>query len=309
MGWFQGAERLSVQASGVIRKILVFCFLLFVGCLNLAHSERKLADGDGFSMCDDFIEVEWISPARSIGLAKYDLIDSGGGRRSVAAIVYLDKNYPRVNYGGLKEGVNPLEGHEMKTRNVSILREERGGLNIERDQALAIETWKFRPFKRNDGAMEFERGESAFLIYQNYWQANESLTGFSKVVCVLYPGLQQALIVELPIAANVYADRELARIYRNISASASDGSEKIWESDFRRAGVLDVNGDGVDDYPGLGIYSSEGGYLRVATLLSAAGIDKGCKDLIEDSFFITTDGDDYFLNGTCGLKGLTRRSM
>lgn len=270
-------------------------------------SKEDAVLAEKFPVCEKNVPVEWISWERAIGLAAYSLVSGSGGKRDVNAVVYLDGNYPKIDYGGIDRDENPLTKWEEGSGEISILRKGQDGIEISSDHKDSIRFWSFLPFERNDGALVFKKDGRTLLVYRNIWGFDESLANHSKVVCLAYPGGLKALILEMPQTVNVYGEKELLGHYKDVVESLSEDSEKIWESDFRKSSVMDLNGDGVDDYPSLGVYSIKGGYRSTASFLRMADVVEGCTDLVEDSFFITTDGSDYFLNGTCSLKKLTRK--
>ncbi|MGC8116343.1 hypothetical protein ACP3VQ_15085 [Metapseudomonas otitidis] len=282
-------------------------FIFILGWTGSALSNEGAVLVGKFPVCEKNVPVEWVSRERAIGLAAYSLVSGSGGKRDVNAVVYLDRNYPKIDYGGIDRDENPLTKWEESSGEISILRKGQDGIEISSDHKDSIRFWSFLPFERNDGALVFKKDGRTLLIYRNIWGFDESLTNHSKVVCLAYPGGLKALILEMPRTANVYGEKELLGHYKDVVESLSEDSEKIWESDFRKSSAMDFNGDGVDDYPSLGVYSIKGGYRSTASFLRVTDVVEGCTDLVEDSFFITTDGGDYFLNGTCNLKKLTRK--
>ncbi|WP_435635595.1 hypothetical protein ACSC9U_09285 [Pseudomonas solani] len=282
-------------------------FFFVLGGAGSAFSNEDAVLAEKFPVCEKNVPVEWVSRERAIGLTAYSLVNGSGEKRGVEAMVYLDRNYPKIDYGGIDRNENPLTKWEEVSEEISILRKEQDGIDISSDQKDSIRFWGFLPFERNDGALTFKKDGRTLLIYRNIWEFDESLANHSKVVCLAYPGGLKALLLEMPRTVNVYGEKELLGHYRDVVESLSESSEKIWESDFRKSSVMDLNDDGVDDYPSLGIYSTKEGYRSAASFLRNADVAEGCIDLIEDSFFITTDGGDYFLNGICSLKELTRR--
>ncbi|WP_236214585.1 hypothetical protein [Metapseudomonas otitidis] len=282
-------------------------FVFILGWTGSAFSNEGAVLVGKFPVCEKNVPVEWVSRERAIGLATYSLVNGSGGKRDVNAVVYLDRNYPKIDYGGIDRDENPLTKWEEISGEISILRKGQDGIDISSDHKDSIRFWSFLPFERNDGALVFKRDGRTLLIYRNIWGFDESLANHSKVVCLAYPGGLKALILEMPRTVNVYGEKELLGHYKDVVESLSEDSEKIWESDFRKSSVMDLNGDGVDDYPSLGVYSIKGGYRSTASFLRMADVVEGCTDLVEDSFFITTDGSDYFLNETCSLKKLTRK--
>ncbi|MFV0885190.1 hypothetical protein ACNKH9_00500 [Metapseudomonas otitidis] len=282
-------------------------FFFVLGGADYALSREDAVLAEKFPVCEKNIPVEWISWERAIGLAAYSLVNGSGGKRDVNAVVYLDRNYPKIDYGGIDRDENPLTKWEEISGEISILRKGQDGIDISSDHKDSIRFWSFLPFERNDGALVFKKDGRTLLIYRNIWGFDESLANHSKVVCLAYPGGLKALILEMPRTVNVYGEKELLGHYKDVVESLSEDSEKIWESDFRKSSVMDLNGDGVDDYPSLGVYSIKGEYRSTASFLRMADVVEGCTDLVEDSFFITTDGSDYFLNGTCSLKKLTQK--
>ncbi|MFE1815817.1 hypothetical protein [Metapseudomonas otitidis] len=282
-------------------------FVFILGWTGSAFSNEGAVLVGKFPVCEKNVPVEWVSRERAIGLATYSLVNGSGGKRDVNAVVYLDRNYPKIDYGGIDRDENPLTKWEESLGEISILRKGQDGIEISSGQKDAIRFWSFLPFERNDGALTFKKDGHALLIYRNIWAFDESLAGYSKVVCLAYPRGLKALLLEMPRTVNVYGEKELLGHYKDVVESLSEDSEKIWEGDFRKSSVMDLNGDGVDDYPSLGIYSIKGGYRSTASFLRMTDVVEGCADLVEDSFFITTDGGDYFLNGTCSLKKLTRK--
>lgn len=289
-------------------KLLRVSFFVFIlGWTGSAFSNEGAVLVGKFPVCEKNVPVEWVSRERAIGLVTYSLVNGSGGKRDVNAVVYLDRNYPKIDYGGIDRDENPLAKWEESLGEISILRKGQDGIEISSGQKDAIRFWGFLPFERNDGALTFKKNGHTLLIYRNIWAFDESLAGYSKVVCLAYPGGLKALILEMPRTVNVYGEKELLGHYKDVVESLSEDSEKIWESDFRKSSVMDLNGDGVDDYPSLGVYSIKGEYRSTASFLRMTDVVEGCTDLVEDSFFITTDGGDYFLNGTCNLKKLTRK--
>lgn len=282
-------------------------FFFVLGGADYALSREDAVLAEKFPVCEKNIPVEWISWERAIGLVAYSLVNGSGGKRDVNAVVYLDRNYPKIDYGGIDRDENPLTKWEEISGEISILRKGQDGIDISSDHKDSIRFWSFLPFERNDGALVFKKDGRTLLIYRNIWGFDESLANHSRVVCLAYPGGLKALILEMPRTVNVYGEKELLGHYKDVVESLSEDSEKIWESDFRKSSVMDLNGDGVDDYPSLGVYSIKGEYRSTASFLRMADVVEGCTDLVEDSFFITTDGSDYFLNGTCSLKKLTQK--
>lgn len=96
----------------------------------------------------------------------------------------------------------------------------------------------------------------------------------------------------------------------------------MWPSleQFAKAGVIDVNRDGLDDYPPLGVISWSGSYflLRRSTdrqqdidglsRLVFDGNGRSCKLDPPDALYLIADGQDILLNRSCNLSDLTRPS-
>lgn len=207
---------------------------------------------------------------------------------------------------------------ERSTEEISLLVESDSGLLLSEGQKDSIRNWTFEPFLRRDGAMQFKSGNETFLISRIFLSASESLAGYVKNICLLHPDGARALLLEAPRVGSIYNDAEVKEKYENIKIVLPEGQPSYFVEAFKRSPAIDVNYDGMEDYPGVGVYSFDGRY-SVLLPLSLKEDDPGfgryrfkatgkvCDPYPPDSFFLETDGESYFLNGKCNLTNLTRK--
>ncbi len=313
--------------------ILISIPLLMSGCRSKDQDLPKIADAHGkddarpkvvvtdvesgrsdpqqraFHPCDSFIEVHWISTARAIGATEYDLVDKAGRTRHVQALVHLGADRPKMNY---RQTLIPLpvdSGNGWPQRDV-LARSQVG--------ESVIRSWELTTGHRG-GAIWFANGTQNLSVERDTWQFGESLAGGKKSVCMWYPDRSRAWIIELTSALERYGDRtkyRYAEVTRNIPES--DTMRPSLER-FAEAGVIDVNHDGLDDYPSLGILSYRGAYstlrrssdreqeLEEFGRLVFGGSGATCEQDPPDAFFLVTDGPSVYLNRKCNLTQLSSK--
>lgn len=300
-------------------KIIICISVLAIFTTYPAKADQRSEDVSfyrRFPMCEKFLPVEWISPERAIGTTRYILIDQDGSQRTVDAIVYLDKGYPRLDYGAAPSPSELLTEWERSTSNITILTGRPERTLLSEQQKEAIRSWSFEPFLRRDGSMQFKNGNDIFLIPKNFWSSSESLEGHKKNICLLHPKNRRAWLIETPRVESIYMESEIENRYKEISPILPKEQPSYFISAFKKSSVIDVNGDGMKDYPGIGVYSFSGKYYRLFPIttqedFSHLGLyrfeanDALCEQYPPDSFFLETDGESYLLNGKCNLSRLT----
>ena len=271
-----------------------------------------------FPICDDFIPVNWISAERRIGTTVYELVKDDGSRRFVEAVVRLGRRHPRIDYGVLTSESDSAAENAAEPAADHDIHHKSGEEDIsERDKAI-LRSWESQTGERG-GAVRFTDGIHSFLLPVNIWAYDESLSGKARNVCIAYPGRDLAWIVEARDAKAVHEESELNRIYEKVARIIPDRMGALSIGTFKRTAAIDVNRDGIYDYPEIGVFSYGDGY-RLLTRMSRVEADLDnygklrfegngniCQQDPPDAFFLLTSGKDVILNGKCNLTEITRK--
>lgn len=302
----------------VCAAVVVFSLLLPSISESDAHGSSPYDSSKRFAICDDFMSVNWISAERRIGTTRYELVKDDGSRRSVEAVVRLGRRHPRIDYGVLTSESDSAAENAAEPAADHDIHRKSGEENIsERDKAV-LRSWELQTGERG-GAVRFTDGVHSFLLPVNIWAYDESLSGKTRNVCIAYPGRDLAWIVEARDARAVHEESELNRIYEKVARIIPDWMGALSIDTFKRTAAIDVNRDGIYDYPEIGVFSYGDGY-RLLTRKSRVEADLDnyvklrfegngniCQQAPPDAFFLLTNGKDVILNGTCNLTEVTRR--
>ena len=136
---------------------------------------------------------------------------------------------------------------------------------------------------------------------------------------MVYPDRYRTWIIELPAAKTIYGSRTrqyFAEAVRNIPiADQMRPSLKL----FAETGAIDVNYDGMYDYPSIGIISYEGAYFALRRRSNKEqeleefgqmvfeGNGAVCELDPPDAIFLVAVGKDFYLNRKCNLTLLSRK--
>jgi hypothetical protein len=271
-----------------------------------------------FAICDDFMQVNWISAERRIGTTRYELVKADGSRRSVEAVVHLDRYHPRIDYGVLTSESDSIAENAAEPAGDQDIHRESGEEDISEKDKAVFRSWELQTGERG-GAVRFTDGVHSLLLPVNIWAYGESLSGRTENVCIVYPDRDLAWIVETRDAKAVHEEKELDDIFEKVARITPDWMGALSIGTFKRTAAIDVNRDGIDDYPEMGVFSY-GNEYRLLTRMSRAETDldnygklqfegngKICQQDPPDAFFLLADGKDVILNGTCNLTEITRK--
>lgn len=293
------------QRNGMERRgrIVVALLCAFLACGPAGADEHAATVA---RLCDDIIQVRWISAERAIGAADYDLTDRDGHTRHVKALVRLNGGVPVLDY---RQAL--VAQHDEVLRDAAV---ERG---LSRADEEVLRRWQF-PHETRSGGMLFTDGTRYLQVNRDPWRFGESLAGGRRGVCIRYPDPRRTLIVELPDARHRHDDNALRKRFAEVSRAFADGDAlRPTFKAFARAGAIDVNRDGVDDYPSLGVLSYRGRYhaLRRGSNREADldnyirrvfdGNGAWCEEDPPYGHFLVIEDGSVYLNGTCNLTRLT----
>ena len=256
--------------------------------------------------CDDYVDVQWISRERSIGIAEYGRVDASGHARRVKALILLSGDRPKLDY---KLALMKLPRVPGPSELIDV--QSPTGREI-------IQTWDFHTGQQGD-SIGFSKGGEYFSIEHVDAGGRTTLDAGQRSLCVHYPDGRRAWIAALPTARMRYGDgleQKFTEAIRNIPKS--DQMRPTLER-FSDTGVIDVNHDGRFDYPSLGIYSYGDGYfllrrksdreqeLDAFGTLVFEGNGAVCELDPPDAIYLVTDAMDVFLNRKCNLTQLSRK--
>ena len=251
---------------------------------------------DTFPMCDAFLKVDWIDKEKKIGYSRYDIYNRFGKKeeRPALALIHLDQDRPRFDYD--------LDEYEAQGQLETVFSRIRMGQIFFKTTFLTIRyggesSVNDMDFRNVNGVRDI--GGISFSDYRN-------------TVCISYPDNERMWIAE---------GRRLDRVYDETQRAALINRVKIYVEDFeRRSGkysyIVDVNLDRKDDYAfeGMVVYSYGSAYYAMQMHESRDGYSdwafppsqRGCHMRLLAGTYLTTDGQNYFLNNQCNLTELTR---
>jgi hypothetical protein len=277
--------------------LAIFCFAAFLlpaiaGAADVQNpgfkGEVSAALKERFGMCDEFLDVKWVDRARRTGLLKVEAYRYGK----------IEPRYliVRLETPGTKA---------FRTRGSGIFYE------ISEQEYNSAAFTKFlssgsHSFKHHNVFMYVTKGKKseryaqeplpfeAFDKHRNEFP-NRSFTGFSRSVCVAYPGEKQAFVIEAkkPFAAGsrdkgTGAAFETVRKYaRERCASLFKGGSDCNLAYLKDSYALNINGDGKDDY----IFVITG--------------SKGRKSVVK-RYMLLSSGDGYRVKDVSGCLGFGR---
>lgn len=295
--WLLRLTALVVVPYGLVKadivKIVTQPSIINIGFVKEPSRELKV----NFPMCDVFLRVTWLDKEKKIGYTEYDLYKSDGSKDGMhnLALIHLDSNWPSFRY------------------NIETWRDEN---KLKKLSALIING----RIKTIIGEYNLIiNGEDGASITVPSTSLELTLSNNKLNVCVPFPDGKRMWIAEEKRVDKVYEKQEINKKMEKL---------KPWISDVFPVGayllnsyssVIDINFDGVEDYFGAAItvYSSGNRYYRMQPMWAHEyddnygefyfpQIKKTCR-IIFWSFYLTTDGKNYFLNNQCNLTKLTQK--
>lgn len=239
-----------------------------------------------FSMCDEFLDVEWINREKMIGYSRYE-IDVKGEKKMLWSLVYLNDLYPRYNID--------LYTFKQSDQLRKVFEFVKNGRDISNNPAWLI--------------MEY-KGENITFYGGGGGTYSPSLTDNRQTVCITYPDNERVWIVEGKSVKQVYSEQERDVLSKKIEETGGKFSRERLESLW----VLDVNFDGENDFileQSLAYYWSEQVYQlkRIVEItkyrLLFPPINRECHIEIDGIYPLTTDGKNYYISNQCNITELT----
>lgn len=299
-----GGKYPTHQHSSLSVAILFAASVLLVGCDGTVQESHPTQSKPMERICDSYIDVRWISVDRSIGATTYDFVDNAGSTHHTRALVLLGGDRPKMDY----------------QMNLVKLPYNENGPSEEVDARSpfgeeVIRSWKLLTGQRGD-SISFSNKTQYFEAARINRDRPGSLAAGNRSVCMRYPDSRRVWIIELPSARTRYGaqlGQHFAEATRNIPKSDQMRPMLEW---FAETGVIDVNYDGLDDYPSLGIYSYRGAYfplrrssdreqeLEEFGKLIFEGNGLTCEMDPPDAIYLVADGPYVYLNRKCNLTQL-----
>ena len=305
--WFAsgGSGSLKMRLYSLQLPIMAIAIAVIAGCDGDARRQESARLDPAADVCQRYIHVNWLSVDRSIGAASYDLIDQEGKRRHVQALVFLGGHAPSLQHQQMLVP-SPKTAGISETRAQSL-----SGESIIRD-------WNIE-YGLRGGAVGFSDGKGhAYRVEADAGGFKESVGQRESGVCIRFPDGHRTWIVEMPSARARYGD-QLSRHFEEavLSMPASDPMRPSLRK-FAEAEVIDVNNDGLYDYPSLGILSYRGKYFALRRQSgSEQDLDRFGKVVFEgngmtceldppDAIFIVADRGAFYINRKCNLTELSK---
>jgi hypothetical protein len=153
------------------------------------------------------------------------------------------------------------------------------------------------------------------VLQKNNAEYDYSYSDYRETVCVPFPNNDRMWLAEIKRLGKSSDKDRIFEAYRVVSKSIP----WVTTSSLKGSGVLDINFDGINDYLSneLIIFSRSDSFQSIEKL--GNGIEHGeffifgvkssgkiCHINDYKSFFVTTDGDSYFLNNQCDLTKLSK---
>lgn len=285
---------LSIQiVNADLVKVIAQPSIINIGFVKKPSRELK----ESFPMCDAFLRVTWVDKEKKIGYTEYDLYKADGSKNGWhnLALVHLDSNWPSFRYN-IESWRNK---NELRKLSVLIIN---GSIKTTVGEYNLI-----------------VNGEDGVNITIPSTSLELTLSNNKLNVCVPFPDGKRMWIAEKKRIDKVYEKQEINKKMEKLKSWIPDISPVgiyILGSD---SSVIDINFDGIEDYLGAAItvYSSKNRYYRMQPMWTHEyddnygefyfpQIKKTCQ-VIFWSFYLTTDGRNFFLNNQCNLTKLTQK--
>jgi hypothetical protein len=253
-----------------------------------------------FPMCDAFLKVEWIDTEKRVGYSEYEFYNQGKKVHRIAhALVYLDSEHPVFDIN-----MDEFRKKGKLTDTFDLIR--RGEFEDQEPQLeLTLDA------ERNGTNFEY-----TFSSILSDWDMPQMTLAENKLnVCIPYPGNQRMYFAEQKRLGMITSSGELERKL---------GELRKWIGELPPADTmysLDVNFDGEEDYLSINslIYSHNGRYYQMQfpwresqdsanKKLTSPTNGKTCvyQTFWPDSYYLTTDGRNIFIDNQCSLTELTK---
>jgi hypothetical protein len=278
--------------------LVVFCIAAFslpvvAGAADASNKgfkgEVSTVLKERFSMCDEFLDVKWVDRARRTGLMKVEAYRNGA-IESRFLIVHLEKPGSkafRTRGSGIFYEISEQEYNSPAfAKSLS-----RRGHSFKHHNVFMYMTKSRKSERYPQEPLPFE----AFNKHRNEFP-NRSFSGFSRTVCVAYPGEKQVFVIEAkkPFAVGSH-DKGTKQAYDMVSKYARErcaaiskgGSDCNRLSYLKDSYALNINGDGKDDY----IFVISG--------------SRGSKSAVK-RYMLLSSGDGYRVKDVTGCLGFGR---
>jgi hypothetical protein len=279
-----------------MRKLFYLIALILCACSpSVEASAEDPDDGYRFPMCDEFLPLKWLNPR--LGQVTYTLYTKTS-QRQVTRLVALGR-YLHIDYDISEFLADPKQYQTL----LEVINNGKTSMPVAADRQ----------------AIEMQWGEKTLSIEPDIQQVDETLGQHRKNVCVLFPDKSKAWLVEMRTAQATYNQAQIQQLMTALQDSRSYPSYidfyQVYEAILNTA-LIDINGDGLDDFPLLGIYSYQGRYYRLVhgddgpngdnftTLVFPPKLNT-CPQVPFDDLYITTSGTHFFLNLECDLTQVT----
>jgi hypothetical protein len=253
-----------------------------------------------FSMCDAFLKVEWIDKNKKIGYSRYDFYRDGKKYGGMTwAMVHLDEDHPAYDY------------------NLERYRKKKGGLK----ELFAFIKRGTVAFDRSNVIIENEQdgktvGEEFTSIKADWNAPLLTLADARMTVCIPYPDNRRMFIAEMKEVKKIYGETEIKAKVEEIRKSLPNLQ---YPELFGSYNAIDVNLDGKEDYVGLPfiVYSHGNQYYGMEvrgprqddayTKVTSPTAKGSCELLVLGDLYLTTDGENFYLNNKCKLTEFTKK--
>jgi len=241
------------------------------GMENIAFSKESSLMKEKYGVCEEFLDVKWMSKSPCIGILKANVYKNST-RETRYLIVYLEKPGSKafaLRGNGVFYDID--EKQYSSPDFAKFLSGARYSFNHEMVFMTARKGNKFERFPQEP--LPFE----ARAQHENDFP-NRSFSGFSKTVCIAYPDAKKAFVIEArkPFM-NAPMDETTKQAFEIVKKKAEDRCENLKHGAANDCNIeclndsyaLDVNGDGKDDYivmlgRGKTLKSQPGRYLLLS---------------------------------------------
>ena len=296
----------QVQGPAGLFRLLCIAAALVLGCHGVARSAEPKPEKEiqnigfmknpppelkaRFPMCEEFLDVQWLDKKYMVGYSMYDVyvkkpVTAPAVRKRFYAIVAIPFGVPAAyNFDAYQ--------YAGKGRLKELFELIKSADNLGAG-FLAFSVWK-------DGKrVDFHLNDTMF----NYGEIRPLLSDYRKTVCIGYPAGDRAWIIEGKTVGKTYTEDQVQELFNSLKTQ----DIKIAFEVFKRMWILDVNGDGIDDYfMPRALIHSVGNQMRITGdefkypnfIFSFPGTGQACSvDKTKMNFDLTTDGKSYFASG------------